>query len=41
MSAIKTPTYNLAKIVAPLPVSITTNVYTVKKSVRFAKEIAE
>ena len=41
MSAIKTPTYNLAKFLVPLLESITTNIYTVKNSFEFAKEIAD
>ena len=39
MSAIKTPTYNLVKFLVPLLGSITTNMYTVKNSFEFAKEI--
>ena len=41
MSAIKTPTYNLAKFLAPLLEPITTNMYTVKNSFEFSKEIAD
>ena len=41
MSAIKTPTYNLAKFLVPLLEQITTNIYTVKNSSEFAKEIAD
>ena len=41
MSAIKTPTYNLAKFLVPLLEPITTNMYTVKSSLEFAKEIAD
>ena len=41
MSAIKTPTYNLAKFLVPLLEPITTNMYTVKNSFEFAKEIAD
>ena len=41
MSVIKTPTYNLARYLVPLLDSITTNMYTVKSSVNFAKEIAD
>ena len=41
MSAIKTPTYNLAKFLVPLLQPITTNMYTVKNSFEFAKEIAD
>ena len=41
MSAIKTPTYNLAKFLVPLLEPITTNIYTVKNSSEFAKEIAD
>ena len=40
MSAIKIPTYNLAKFLVALLESITTNMYTVKKSFEFPKEIA-
>ena len=39
-SAIKTPTYNLAKFLVPLLELITTNMYKVKRSFEFAKEIA-
>ena len=35
MSAIKTPTYNLAKFLVPLLEPITTNMYTVKNSFEF------
>ena len=41
MSAIKTPTYNLAKFLVPLLEPITTNIYTVKNSFEYAKEIAD
>ena len=41
MSAIKTPTHNLAKFLVPLLESITTNIYTVKNSFEFSKEIAD
>ena len=41
MSAIKMTTYNLAKFLVPLLESITTNMYTVKNSFEFAKEIAD
>ena len=41
MSAIKTPTYNLAKFLVPLLEPITTNMYTVKNSFDCAKEIAD
>ena len=41
MSAIKTPTYNLAKFLVPLLEPITTNMYTVKNSFEFSKEIAD
>ena len=41
MSAIKTPTYNLAKFLVPLLESITTNMHIVKNSFEFAKEIAD
>ena len=40
-SAIKKPTYNLAKFLVPLLEPITTNMSTVKKSFEFAKEIAD
>ena len=40
-SAIKTPTYNLAKFLVPLLGPITTNMYTVKNSFEFGKEIAD
>ena len=41
MSAIKTPTYNLAKFLVPLLEPITANMYTVKNSFEFSKEIAD
>ena len=41
MSGIKMPTYNLAKFLVPLLEPITTNMYTVKNSFEFAKEIAD
>ena len=40
-SAIKTPTYNLAKFLVPLLEPITTNICTVKNSFEYAKEIAD
>ena len=40
MSAIKTSTYNLAKLLVSLLQPITTNMYTVKSIFVFAKEIA-
>ena len=40
MSAIKTSTYNLAKLLVSLLQPITTNMYTVKSIFEFAKEIA-
>ena len=41
MSAIKTPTYNLAKFLVALLDPITTNMYTVKNSFEFAKQTAD
>ena len=41
MSAIKTPTYNLVRFLVPLLEPIATNMYTVKNSFEFAKEIAD
>ena len=41
MSAIRTPTYNLAKFLVPLLETITTNMYTVKNSFEFSKVIAD
>ena len=41
MSVAKTPTYNLAKFLVPLLEPITTNMYTVKISFEFAKEISD
>ena len=41
ISAIKTPTYNLATFLVPLLQPITTNMYTVKNSFEFSKEIAD
>ena len=41
MSAIKTPTYNLAQFLVPLLEPITTNMYTVKNSFEVSKEIAD
>ena len=41
MSAIKTPTYNLAKFLVPLLEAMTTTMYPVKNSFEFAKEIAD
>ena len=40
-SAIKTAAYNLAKFLVTLLELITTNIYIVKNSVEFAKEIAD
>ena len=40
MSAMKTPTYKLAKFLVPLLEPITTNMYTIKSSFEFSKEIA-
>ena len=41
MSATKTPTCKLDKFLVPLLEPITTNMYTVKNSFEFAKEIAD
>ena len=41
MSAIKTPTYKLAKFLVPLLEPITTNMYTIKNSFEFSKQIAD
>ena len=41
MSAIKTPTYKLAKFLVPLLEPITTNMCTIKNSFEFSKEIAD
>ena len=41
MSAVKTPTYNLAKFLVRLLEPIITNMYTVKNSFGFTKEIAD
>ena len=41
MSAIKRPTYNLAKFLFPLLEWITTNMYTEKQSFKFAKDIVD
>ena len=41
MSAIKTPTHKLAKFLIPLLEPITTNMYTIKNSFEFSKEIAD
>ena len=41
MSAIKTPKYKLAKFLLPLLEPITTNMYTIKNSFEFSKEIAD
>ena len=41
ISAIKTLTYSLVKFLVPLLEPITTNMYTVKSSFQFAKEIAD
>ena len=41
MSAIKTPTYNLAKVIVPILELIATNMYTVKNTFEFAKETAD
>ena len=40
MSAMKTPTYKLAKFLVPLLEPITTNMYTIKNSFEFSKKIA-
>ena len=41
ISAIKTPTYSLARFLVPLLEQITTNIYAIKNSFEFAKEIAD
>ena len=41
MSAIKTPTYKLAKFLVPLLEPIATNMCTIKNSFAFSKEIAD
>ena len=41
LSAIGTPTYNLAKFLVPLLSGLTTNEYTVKDSFAFAKEVVD
>ena len=41
MWAIKTPTYKVAKFLAPVLKSLTRNEYTVKNSFAFAEEIVE
>ena len=41
MSEIKTPTYNLAKVLVPFLEPVTTNMYTAKNGFGFAKEIAD
>ena len=41
LSALQTPTYNLAKFLVPILNSLTKNEYTVKVSFQFAKEICE
>ena len=41
LSAIKTSSYNLAKYLAPLIEPITKNIFTVKNSFEFSKEICE
>ena len=41
MSAIRTPTYNLAEFLVPLLEPIITNIYTIKNSFEFSKEIAD
>ena len=41
MSAIKTPTYKLAKFLVTLLEPITTNMYTIKNSFEFSKQIAD
>ena len=41
ISAIKTPTYNLGKFLVPLLETVSTNMYTVKNSFEFAKEIVD
>ena len=41
LSAIKTPSYNLAKVLVPLIEPVTKNNFTVKNSFEFSKEICE
>ena len=41
LSALQTPTYKLAKYLAPILEPLTTNKYTVKDSFKFATEIVE
>ena len=41
MSAIKTPTYKLAKFLFPVLEPITTNVYAIRNNFEFSKEIAD
>ena len=41
LSAIKTPSYNIAKYLVPILEPITTNKFTIKNSFEFAKEVTE
>ena len=41
LSAIKTPSYNIAKHLVPILEPITTNKFTIKNSFEFAKEVIE
>ena len=41
LSAIKTPSYNIAKHLVPILEPITTNKFTIKNSLEFAKEVIE
>ena len=41
LSALQTPTYNLAKFLVPILDPLTKNEYTVKDSFHFAEEICE
>ena len=41
MSAIKTPFYNVAKHLVPILEPMTTNKFTIKNSLEFAKEVIE
>ena len=41
LSALQTPTYNLAKILVPILSPLTKNEYTVKDSFQFAEQICE
>ena len=41
MPVVKTPSYNLAKLLVSLLEPIITNMYTVKNSFEFTKEIAD